>query len=58
MKFLQFVFSFLYVRNWHTGRLELSTYRLAVFGAGCLVLILALVMINYLQSPLVVENNS
>lgn len=57
MKFLQFVFSFLYVRNWHTGYKELSPYRTAVFAAGLLIVLLALLMIHYLQSPLVVENN-
>lgn len=56
MKFIQFVFSFLYVRNWHTGHKELSVYRTAVFAAGLLIILLALLMIRYLQSPLVVDN--
>lgn len=51
MSFWQFVFSFLFVRNWHTGEMELSRPRLAIF-CGCLFLVLlALAIINVLQAP-------
>lgn len=51
MNFLKFVFSFLYVRNWHTGKMELSRPRLSIFFAILFLVLLALTMILFLQSP-------
>lgn len=51
MSFLRFVFSFLYVRNWHTGKMELSRPRLALFCGGLFLLMLALTIISMLQAP-------
>ncbi len=51
MVFLRFIFSFLYVRNWHTGRLELSNERLALFAAAVFLVLLALALISFLQAP-------
>lgn len=56
MTFWRFVFSFLYVRNWHSGQLELSRPRVALFAAGLFLVLLALTMISVLQSPLVIYN--
>lgn len=55
MTFWHFVFSFLYVRNWHTGRLELSRPRVALFAAGLTLLLLALILIAFLQAPVVYQ---
>lgn len=51
MSFWKFAFSFLYVRNWHTGHRELSRARVALFCAGLFLLLLALTMISILQAP-------
>lgn len=51
MSFLRFIFSFLYVRNWHTGNMELSRPRLAIFFGALFLVLLALVMIGFLQAP-------
>ncbi len=51
MNFFKFVFSFLYVRNWHTGQRELSRPRLLWFVGVIGLVLMALVMINFLQAP-------
>jgi len=51
MGFFRFAFSFLYVRNWHTGQMELSRSRLAVFCCGMFLFLLALTLITILQAP-------
>lgn len=51
MTFLQFVFQFLYTRNWHTGELELSRPRVAVFGSALLLILLGLLIVTILQAP-------
>jgi hypothetical protein len=51
MSFIKFIFSFLYVRNWHTGRQELSRPRLSIFFAILFLIMLALTMIMFLQAP-------
>ncbi|MCA9366955.1 hypothetical protein KC887_01660 [Candidatus Kaiserbacteria bacterium] len=51
MNFWQFALSFLYVRNWHTGKRELSRPRLYVFLGVVAITVFALVLINFLQSP-------
>ncbi|MBP9842763.1 MAG: hypothetical protein KBC62_02040 [Candidatus Pacebacteria bacterium] len=53
MNFFKFIFSFLYVRNWHTGKMELSRPRLSIFFAILFLVLLALTMILFLQSPVV-----
>lgn len=56
MNFFSFVFSFLYVRNWHTGDMELSRSRMSIFFAAIFLVLLALTMISILQAP--VEYNA
>lgn len=51
MSFLKFIFSFLYVRNWHSGNMELSRPRLSIFFAILFLIMLALTMILFLQAP-------
>jgi hypothetical protein len=51
MSFIKFTFSFLFVRNWHTGEQELSRPRLALFCCGLFLVLLAIVMIVVLQRP-------
>jgi hypothetical protein len=53
MSFFQFVFSFLYTRNWHTGNKELSTPRLLLLIAALLLFAIATGMIVFLQTPIV-----
>jgi hypothetical protein len=50
--FFRFAFSFLYIRNWHTGRQELSRSRLVIMGCGAVFLIVSLVVIGFLQAPI------
>jgi len=49
--FWQFTFQFLYTRNWHTGEKELSRSRVALFGGGVFLILLALLLISLLQTP-------
>lgn len=51
MSFFKFAFSFLFVRNWHTGEMELSRPRFALFCGGLFLLLLALTIISILQAP-------
>ena len=51
MEFVRFVFSFLFVRNWHSGKWELSRSRMAIFSAGIFLVLLALTIISVLQTP-------
>lgn len=51
MSFLRFAFSFLFVRNWHNGEMELSRPRLALFCACIFLIMLALTIISILQAP-------
>ncbi len=51
MTFWRFVFSFLYVRDWHTGQMELSRPRVALFFATLFLIILAITLITILQTP-------
>jgi hypothetical protein len=52
MSFLRFAFSFLYQRNWHTGKKELSRPRVAIFCGGLFLVLLALTIISFLQAPI------
>jgi hypothetical protein len=51
MNFFRFIFSFLYARNWHTGVMELSRPRVALFCGVLFLLLLALTIISFLQAP-------
>ena len=51
MRVLQFVFHFLYTRNWHTGELELSRPRLALFASALFLIMLGLAIVVILQTP-------
>lgn len=51
MDFIRFVFSFLFIRNWHTGELELSRFRMALFCGAIFLFLLALTLIAFLQAP-------
>lgn len=53
MTFWQYVFRFLYVRNWHTGRYELSRQRMYWFVGLLTVLAIMLVIIYLLQASTV-----
>jgi len=54
--FIQFTFSFLYTRNWYTGKQELSRSRMAIFCGGLFLLTVSLFVISVLQAPFEVEN--
>lgn len=56
MSFWQFIFSFLYIRNWHTGERELSRPRLALFFASLFLCVLAITLILILQAPVVYQS--
>jgi hypothetical protein len=51
MDFIKFAFSFLYTRNWHTGKRELSRPKMAVFCGALFLIMLALTIISVLQAP-------
>ncbi len=53
MSFFQFVFSFLYIRNWHTGQYELSRSRVALFAMGLFLVLLAALLALVMQTPVV-----
>lgn len=57
MPFLRYVFSFLYARQPETGDWYLSLPRVYVFGAGLLLVGVALVVISFLQIPIEYINN-
>jgi hypothetical protein len=53
MGFFRFAFSFLYVRNWQNGQMQLSRARVTIFMGGMFLMILALGIIYFLQTPVV-----
>lgn len=55
MSFWRYIFSFLYVRNWYTGRQELSRPRLFIFISGLVMLLIAILIVTYLQAGVVYE---
>lgn len=55
MRFIHFMFGFLFTRNWYTGDLEVSKPKLALFSAMVFLVILGLLFITLLQSPVVYE---
>ena len=52
MTFWRFIFSFLYIRDWHTGQMEISRPRVALFSALLFLIVLALTLITVLQAPI------
>lgn len=58
MSFIQFVFSFLFIRNWHTGEWELSRSRMAIFCIGLFLILLALTLVAILQNPIEVTTRA
>jgi hypothetical protein len=55
MRFIHFMFGFLFTRNWYTGQLELSRSRMALFSAMVFLVILGLFLITLLQAPVTYE---
>jgi hypothetical protein len=53
MKFVRFVFPFLFVRNWHSGSWEVSIARLVMFGGFLLLWLLGFFIAYMLQAPVV-----
>lgn len=51
MRFIEFIFSFLFVRNWHTGQLELSRPRVALFGGMFFIIFLGVLIAFFLYTP-------
>jgi hypothetical protein len=51
MNIFQFIFSFLYVRNWYSGDLELSLPRVALFSGMIFLVLLGVVLAGLLQTP-------
>jgi len=51
MRFLRFVFPFLFVRNWHEGNYEISRDRLVLFLVAIGFVLLGILIIAFLQSP-------
>lgn len=49
--FIRFIFSFLYARNWFTGKHELSLPRVTIFAAMIFLVILGVIIVSILQSP-------
>lgn len=52
MSFVKFVFSFLYIRDWNTGRKELSRSRVFLFLGILFLILLALIIVGVLQAPI------
>ena len=50
--FWEFTFSFLYTRDWNSGKRELSRPRTAIFCGVLFLLFLALTLISILQAPI------
>lgn len=52
MTFFRYIFSFLYTRNWHNGKMELSTPRVILMCAAIFLFVVAVLMIVFLQTPI------
>ncbi len=55
MSVLQFIFSFLYTRDWYTGQLELSRPRVALFCSMLFIIMLGVLIASILQTPVTYE---
>ena len=53
MHFLRFIFSFLFIRDSETDEVELSRPRLAIFCGVIFLIMLAITIVNILQTPTV-----
>ncbi|MFT5849362.1 MAG: hypothetical protein ACI9H6_000167 [Patiriisocius sp.] len=51
MMIFKFIFPFLYARDWHSGREELSKPRVALFGAMLCIILLGVLLAIILQAP-------
>jgi len=51
MNIFEFVFSFLYVRNWYSGERELSLPRVVLFCAMLFIILLGILLASILQTP-------
>lgn len=56
MSFWQYIFRFLYTRNWHTGNWQISYSRLYWFICFLVVIIVCLLVIVHMQSAIEVNN--
>lgn len=52
MSLFQFVFSFLFSRNWHSGQMEPSFPKIALFCAALFLILLGVLMASILQAPI------
>lgn len=52
MSIWQFVFSFLYARNWYTGEMELSIPRIVLFLGMVGLVLLGVAIAFVLQAPI------
>ncbi len=52
MEIIQFVFYFLFARNWHTGELEMSRPRVVLFAAMLTLILLGVLIVSLLQAPI------
>lgn len=51
MEIIQFIFYFLFTRNWYTGELELSRPRVVLFAAMLTLILLGVLIASMLQTP-------
>ncbi len=51
MEIFRFLFHFLYVRNWHSGQMELSRPRVVVFLGMLTLISLGVLIAWFLQTP-------
>jgi hypothetical protein len=51
MHIFEFIFSFLYVRDWYSGDLELSMPRVALFASMIFLILLGIALASVLQAP-------
>lgn len=55
MKFIRFIFSFLYVRNWYTGQPELSRARMVSFACFITFVLVGFGIAMALQTPVIYQ---
>ncbi len=51
MSIFEFIFSFLYTRNWYSGARELSRPRVALFCSMLFIILLGVLIATILQAP-------
>lgn len=57
-KLIEFLFPFLFERNWHSGELDWSRDRVVLFCGAIAFVLLGLLIIAFLQSPVEYVVNS